>query len=645
MEVGDGLHLTYCTNIHPAIGWEAVLESLRAHAPALKARLSPDAPFGIGLRLSGAESSELLEGDRLGRFRGWLDAEGLYVFTINGFPHGAFHGRPVKADVHAPDWRTEERVAYTLRLAEILDGLLPEGVDGTISTSPLSYARGSRGRRRGALHGERRPGRGRAARHADRARHRAGARRRARRHRRSRPLVGRPLDRDHVTVCFDACHAAVAYEEPATALDALDAAGIRVGKAQLSAALQVAGDGAGELARFADPIYLHQVTQRSADGTIATWPDLPEALAALGDGRVPGALPRADLRRALRSARVDPGPPARHNRARAGPDGAPGDRDVHVGRAARRTSRPPRWTRSRASTSGCSVSSADALTRSCGAALAGVAAARPRVEHADRGLQRGGGGRGRVGAAPAGTVAVVAVAMALFYTAGMILNDVADLEVDRRERPERPLPSGAVSRTAALAAFCALSGAGRAAAGRDRRRAAARRGRPRRADRPLRPLAQGQRALARAHGRLPGARLCDRRAGRRRLAHRRAVGRGGAAARLRGRPDPGRQGRGRRDRGALARRWPCSPRRLLGQGTARARGRAPPRRLPRVGACALWLVLARRQIGAGVVRLIAGIAIYDALVVAASGGGAVALAVCLAAFAATIALQTKIAGT
>ena len=73
MRVGDGLHLTYCTNIHPAIGWDAVLESLRAHAPALKARLSPDEPFGIGLRLSGAESAELLDGDRLARFREWLD--------------------------------------------------------------------------------------------------------------------------------------------------------------------------------------------------------------------------------------------------------------------------------------------------------------------------------------------------------------------------------------------------------------------------------------------------------------------------------------------------------------------------------------------------------------------------------------------
>ena len=65
-------------------------------------------------------------------------------------------------------------------------------------------------------------------------------------------------------------------------------------------------------------------------------------------------------------------------------------------------------------------------------------------------------------AAEAGTVAVVAGAMALFYTAGMILNDLLDYDVDLRERPERPLPSGAVSRPAALTAVIALFAAGEA---------------------------------------------------------------------------------------------------------------------------------------------------------------------------------------
>jgi hypothetical protein len=279
VRVGNGLHLTYCTNIHPAVGWEAVQASLRAHAPALKARLSPDAPFGIGLRLSGAESAELLEGERLAGFRSWLDAERLYVFTINGFPHGTFHGQPVKADVHAPDWRSEERVAYTLRLAEILDALLPPGVDGTISTSPLSYgpwidddglALCTRNVRRVSdeLRGTRialaiEPEADGALATIDDL------------------IAWWPDGLDHVTVCFDACHSAVAYEEPEEALDALDAAGIRVGKAQLSAALTVPAGAHDQLRAFADPIYLHQVTER---GSLRTWPDLPQALSEADGG-------------------------------------------------------------------------------------------------------------------------------------------------------------------------------------------------------------------------------------------------------------------------------------------------------------------------------------------------------------------------
>ncbi len=41
---------------------------------------------------------------------------------------------------------------------------------------------------------------------------------------------------------------------------------------------------------------------------------------------------------------------------------------------------------------------------------------------------------------------LVAVAMVLFYTAGMYLNDLMDYRIDCLERPERPLPSGLISR-------------------------------------------------------------------------------------------------------------------------------------------------------------------------------------------------------
>ena len=49
----------------------------------------------------------------------------------------------------------------------------------------------------------------------------------------------------------------------------------------------------------------------------------------------------------------------------------------------------------------------------------------------------------------AGKAARLSAASAMIYLAGMALNDLADREEDARERPERPIPSGAVSPRAA----------------------------------------------------------------------------------------------------------------------------------------------------------------------------------------------------
>ncbi|HZL88473.1 MAG TPA: UbiA family prenyltransferase [Pirellulaceae bacterium] len=46
--------------------------------------------------------------------------------------------------------------------------------------------------------------------------------------------------------------------------------------------------------------------------------------------------------------------------------------------------------------------------------------------------------------APLGLLVCLAAASSLLYTAGMVLNDVFDIEVDAKERPFRPLPSGQI---------------------------------------------------------------------------------------------------------------------------------------------------------------------------------------------------------
>ena len=47
------------------------------------------------------------------------------------------------------------------------------------------------------------------------------------------------------------------------------------------------------------------------------------------------------------------------------------------------------------------------------------------------------------------TLATLVAASSLLYVAGMVLNDVFDVELDRCQRPERPIPSGRVSLDAA----------------------------------------------------------------------------------------------------------------------------------------------------------------------------------------------------
>ncbi|MGV4988832.1 SCO3242 family prenyltransferase [Streptomyces sp. NRAIS4] len=60
---------------------------------------------------------------------------------------------------------------------------------------------------------------------------------------------------------------------------------------------------------------------------------------------------------------------------------------------------------------------------------------------------------------------LLGAASVCLYWAGMALNDFADREVDARERPERPIPSGRVSPGFALGLATGLSAAGLALAG------------------------------------------------------------------------------------------------------------------------------------------------------------------------------------
>ncbi len=62
--------------------------------------------------------------------------------------------------------------------------------------------------------------------------------------------------------------------------------------------------------------------------------------------------------------------------------------------------------------------------------------------------------------APVAPLALLVVAVSLFYLAGMFLNDAFDRRIDARERPERPIPAGEVDAAAVFAAGFGMMAAG-----------------------------------------------------------------------------------------------------------------------------------------------------------------------------------------
>ena len=283
--------ITYCTNIHPGEGWTEHFAALRQHIPAVKAAVSPQHSFPIGLRLSRRAVDEL-SGSENEQFVAWLRENDCFVPTINGFPYGAFHGERIKEQVYLPDWRSPERATYSMRLADLLAGWLPEGVVGSISTVPIGF--------KGVVGADDLPAvRQQLIGVLDHLRFL--------RETRGREIVlalepepGCMLETTEevcrffadlalpaelqglLGICYDCCHQAVEFEEPSDSLARLAAAGIRIAKAQVSSALNLVAPSTQLLSRFDEPCYLHQVSVRHRDGTVRRYRDLPDALVEYG---------------------------------------------------------------------------------------------------------------------------------------------------------------------------------------------------------------------------------------------------------------------------------------------------------------------------------------------------------------------------
>ena len=297
MELKHGRHLAYCTNIHRGESWEETFDALKNHALAVRERVCPHKPFAIGLRLSHEAAFELADPKRLSGFRRWLDDHACYVYTINGFPFGQFHGARVKEMVYTPDWTSPKRLAYTNRLFDLLAELLPAGVEGSVSTLPGTFKEFIQTDEQARIIREHL---WRCVEHISRVS--AASKRKLHLGLEPEPLCllentsetisffdqiraehkNDPRLDEHLGVNYDCCHFAVEFEEPQTSLNSLLAAGVKISKIHLSSALKTVAtaEARDALKQFVDSVYLHQVIKRGDNGKLTYYRDLPDALTA-----------------------------------------------------------------------------------------------------------------------------------------------------------------------------------------------------------------------------------------------------------------------------------------------------------------------------------------------------------------------------
>lgn len=301
MKLKNGSHLAYCTNIHRGESWKEIFAGLSNHTDRVRREVSPEEPYAIGLRL-GIDAIDELDSDPATKseFASWLEENGSYLFTINGFPYGKFHGSRVKEQVYAPDWTTTERLEYTNRLFDFIAEMAPAGEECSVSTLPGSFKEfilpEEREEKLEAIVRNLRA----CSRHIEALSERTG--REIHLGLEPEPLglfentaeslefFERLLDgvsadeREsllrHIGINYDTCHFAVEYEEPEAALQSFREAGIRISKIHLSSALKLppTPESVQRLAGFHDEVYLHQTIVREGDVVTRRFRDIPDAL-------------------------------------------------------------------------------------------------------------------------------------------------------------------------------------------------------------------------------------------------------------------------------------------------------------------------------------------------------------------------------
>lgn len=316
----------YCSNVYSVSSWSEILDSLETFSKNLDHPSAPDIPLGLGVWIPAKSAEFALKRDLAPQLSLLGQNSSLPVFCFNGFPHGNFHQKRVKEEVFSPDWTCQARLAYTLNLMKLATQNLKSGSEFGISTVPISWA--------GWIHSK--SDLEKAALHLSSAISDAFFAEKTKNILLHIDLEPEPfgylsssqdairffkevlipvacpeLQRqwglsfdeatevvlDKVRICYDTCHAAVEFENPSEVLKSYGAAGLKIGRFQISSApilhlrhglLHDGRQPSSVLSNIRKDLFLHQVIGRDLLQRSHRYSDLPEALDRLEEEKVSG---------------------------------------------------------------------------------------------------------------------------------------------------------------------------------------------------------------------------------------------------------------------------------------------------------------------------------------------------------------------
>lgn len=261
--------------------------------------LSDTTPFALGFWFDAIFAEQIDNSNNFDIIRKFLEHNNFYVFTVNAFPYGKFHGTAVKEKVYTPDWTTAKRRDFTCKAAAFLARLLPENTTGSISTLPGGYKKSFSPASIKNVEQSIAENLLFVATYLENVFQTTG----------QEIVLGIEMEPDclwenpsefiefyhkylgenqvaqkFIGVCYDTAHQELTMNPPGKGLDLLLENKIRIAKIQLSTALKTTNSSSADfdaLQPFADQVYLHQTRLVSDKGSILEkFSDIPDQKSA-----------------------------------------------------------------------------------------------------------------------------------------------------------------------------------------------------------------------------------------------------------------------------------------------------------------------------------------------------------------------------